>query len=141
MSFRTRRTAKKTMKTDDGIRRLRRVKVWILLLSLLPAGILYFRGYERYSAGLVFGGAIVLLNLLGTERVVQGFIAGGGSGRVLVSVLGLFKLGLTGAAIAVIFHWNLASPLGLILGLSCLPMALLFDIFVFPVNKGAGKEI
>lgn len=129
------------MRTDDGVRRLRRVKNWIILLSLLPAGILYYRGQEGYSKGLVLGGGIVLLNLLGTERVVQGFIAGGGTGRVLVSMLGLFKLGLTGAAIAVIFHWNLASPLGLILGLSTLPVALLFDIFVFPVNKGAEKEI
>ena len=68
-------------------------------------------------------------------------LAGGGSGRVLVRMLGLFKLGLTGAAIAAIFHWNVASPLGLILGLSALPLALLFDIFIFPVNKGAEKEI
>jgi len=129
------------MKSDEGLQRLKRVKVWILLLSLVPAGILYFIGYERYSAGFAFGGIIVLVNLLGTERVVQGFIAGGGSGRVLVSMLGLFKLGLTGAAIAAIFHWNVASPLGLILGLSALPLALLFDIFIFPVNKGAEKEI
>ena len=129
------------MKTDDGARRVRRIKIWILFVTLATAGFFYLKDHGDLSAGLLFGGLIVLLNLLGTERVVQGFIAGGGSARILVTMVGLFKLGLTGVAIAAIFHWDLASPVGLILGLSSLPVALLFDIFVFPVNKGAEKEI
>ncbi|NOY87041.1 MAG: hypothetical protein GXP52_07040 [Deltaproteobacteria bacterium] len=123
------------MITSDGGPRLRRIKLWILALSLIPAGVSLAFSSGEYAAGFTLGGVLILLNFIGTERAIQNFVAGDGAGRALIAFLQFFKLGITGAVIAGILYWNVASPIAMILGLSALPTGLMFDIFFFPVNK------
>lgn len=123
------------MITPDGESRLRRIKIWILCLSLIPAVTSLALSSGDYAAGFFLGGILILLNFMGTERAIRSFVAGGGTWRTLIAFLQFLKLGITGAVIALILYWNVASPIAMILGLSALPTGLMFDIFFFPVNK------
>lgn len=128
------------MSSRDETGRLKRVKIWIPSLSLLPAAVFLARSNWTWAAGLAAGGIIILLNLLGTERTARQFVSGQGSGRLLVGLLQFAKLGLTAAAIAALIASGAVSPIALLLGLSSLPAALVFDFFIVPVNKGVGKK-
>ncbi|GBE16089.1 MAG TPA: hypothetical protein ENH32_08645, partial [Proteobacteria bacterium] len=125
----------------DGGSRLRRIKLWILALSLIPGGVSLVLASGDYAAGFALGGAIVLLNFIGTEQIIKSFAAGGGAGSALIAVLQFFKLGVTGAIIAGILYWDVVSPVSIILGLSALPAGLMFDFFLFPTNKRDGREL
>jgi hypothetical protein len=121
--------------------RMRRLKVWIIALSLLPTLVSGALSKAHYAAGFTSGGLLVLLNFMGTERVVRNLFGDSVFGRIIAAFLQLCKLGLTAAAIAGLIHWRLVSPLALLIGLSTLPAALMFDFFLFPIDKGEEKEI
>lgn len=120
--------------------RLRRIKIWIAVLSFSPAVVFGALANIPYAMGFATGGALVLLNFFGTERVVRNVIGGSGPGRFISVLIQIGKLGLTAAVIAVVVNGRLVSPLALLLGLSTLLAALLFDFFLFPVNKREEKE-
>ncbi|UCF31056.1 MAG: hypothetical protein JSV26_01105 [bacterium] len=128
------------MATGSDAARLRRIKVWIGIFSFLPAAVFGFLANIPYASGFFLGGILVLFNFVGTERVVRSFVEGTGVGRVIVPLLQFAKLGLTAAIIGGVLYLKLVSPFALLLGLSTLFVALLFDFFLFPVNKGEEKE-
>ena len=121
--------------------RVWRLKRWIAGITLVPGGVLLVAGLNRAATGYLLGGLIVLLNLLGTERSVLSFAGGQGSGRILVLILYLIKLGLTAALLAAALITDIVSPLALLLGITSLLAALLFDFLFFPRNIGEGEEL
>lgn len=120
--------------------RVRRLKSWIAGLTLVPGGALLVAGFSKAASGYIIGGVVVLLNLLGTERSVLSFVEGHGKGRFLVLVLYLVKLALTAVLIAAALISDVVSPLALLLGITTLPAALLFDFLFFPRNIGDREE-
>jgi len=119
--------------TDIGDRtRVRRLKYWIAGLTLVPGIALAFAGLVKAAAGYAIGGAVVFLNLLGTERSVLAFVDSSGAGRILGLILYFAKLSITAALIAVVLIKRLVSPMALMLGITTLLMALVFDILIFP---------
>jgi len=124
--------------SDKG--RLRRIKIWILLIMLsLALSFLIFQK-TSYAFGVLAGGFLIIMNLLGTERFVGSFFSGGVLGKAAYAIGYLGKLALTVAIIAVVLKKNLASPLGLVIGLLILPVALAIDFLVFPGDRGAEEE-
>ncbi len=119
--------------------RILRLRKWIPILTLLPAAGLVFLGQRSAAAGLAAGGVIVWLNLLGTQRTAQQFIEGEGLERLLAAVVWFSKFGVTAAAVLTLLHMELVAPLALLVGLGTLPVSIVFDIFLFPVNKGEAK--
>lgn len=127
--------------TGTGDRaRVRRLKYWIAGLTFLPGGALFAAGYFRAASGYIIGGVIVLLNLLGTERSVLSFVEGRGKGRIFVFALYMIKLALTAVLIAAVLKTEVVSPLAMLLGITTLLAALLFDFLFFPRNIGEGEE-
>jgi len=120
--------------------KVRRLKYWIAGLTFFPGGALFAAGYSRAASGYIIGGAIVLLNLLGTERSVLSFVEGRGKGRVFVFALYMIKLALTAALIAAALITKVVSPLAMILGITTFLAALLFDFLFFPRNIGEREE-
>lgn len=127
--------------TGTGDRaRVQRLKYWIAGLTFLPGGALFAAGYFRAASGYIIGGVIVLLNLLGTERSVLSFVEGRGKGRIFVFALYMIKLALTAVLIAAVLKTEVVSPLAMLLGITTLLAALLFDFLFFPRNIGEGEE-
>ncbi|MFV1956510.1 MAG: ATP synthase subunit I [bacterium] len=128
------------MRANSDKARFRRIKVWILLIMVSLA--LSFLIFQKtlYAFGVVAGGFLIIMNLLGTERAVRSFFTGGVLGKAAYAIGYLGKLALTAAIIAVVLKKNLASPLGLVLGLLILPVALVFDFLVFPGDREAEEE-
>jgi hypothetical protein len=133
--LRRRRRRGEKMVSDIGDRaRVRRLKYWIAGLTLVPCVVLAGAGFARASAGYVLGGSLVFLNLMGTEKAVLAFVDGSGGGRFLGLALYLVKLALTAAVIAAVLLTEVVSPFALMLGVTTLLMALVFDILIFPRN-------
>ncbi len=128
------------MRSSSDKGRLRRIKIWILLITVSLA--LSFLIFQKtpYAYGVVAGGFLVIMNLLGTERVIGAFFTGGVLGKAAYGIGYLGKLALTAAIIAAVLMKNLASPLGLVFGLLILPVALVTDFLVFPGGPGAEEE-
>ncbi|TNF67049.1 MAG: hypothetical protein EP302_10670 [Bacteroidetes bacterium] len=115
--------------------RLGRLKLWIAGLTLVPALIILAAGNNHFALGYFTGGMLILLNLLGTERSVKVFMGGEGLGRILAILFYTGKLALAAAVVGIILIKKLASPVALMLGLSTLLAALIFDFFIFPIDK------
>ncbi|UCG38502.1 MAG: ATP synthase subunit I [bacterium] len=120
--------------------RVKRIKYWILGLTLIPGTFLLIAGFTRHGLGYLTGGALIFMNLVGTERSVRAFTGGGGTGRVAAALFYLGKIVVTGAVIAVVLIREVVSPLALMAGLITLLLALVFDIFIFPVDKGKSNN-
>jgi len=120
--------------------RLGRLRAWILVLTLVPGAVAAISGHSQTAAGFAAGGLIILLNLLGTQRVVSRFLEGEGIERAVAILVWFGKFGLTAAVILGLLHTRTVAPVALLLGLASLPAALVFDIFLFPVNKGEAKK-
>jgi hypothetical protein len=111
--------------------RIRRIKYWIGFLTLLPSAVLLAFGLGKMSLGYFAGGLVVFLNLLGTEQVVRAFVEKKRKGRVLFLLLYMGKLALTAGVIGAVLILRAGSPVGLVLGISTLLIALMFDFFLF----------
>jgi len=120
--------------------RISRIKYWITALTLLPGAALLLAGLGKMSLGYLSGGLVVFLNLWGTERVVMAFVGEKKRGRFFVLVIFMGKLALTAAVIGAVLILDIGSPIGLVLGISTLLMALMFDFFLFGRNIGSEKE-
>lgn len=130
------------MTTDrrSDLTRVGRLKIWILVLTFIPSALFWFMDRGPAAAGLLCGGILVFLNLLGTQRTVILLVEGKGIEN-LVAVLGWFcKFGITAAVILGLLYTHTVDPLALLVGLGSLPLSLVFDIFLFPVNKGELKK-
>ena len=126
-------------RSSEG-RRLPRLKAWILAVSMAPAAVsLILRSYP-YAAGFAAGGIIILLNLIGSERTVRQFLEGSALAKAMAVLIQFAKLLGTAAALGGLVYFEFVSPLALLIGLSALPAGLMFDFFIFPVNKGEEKE-
>ena len=66
------------MSLRSDLSRITRIKIWILVLALLPAAGMLAAGSGRAAAGLAAGGLIILLNLLGTQHAVWNLVEGQG---------------------------------------------------------------
>lgn len=130
-------TAPPTSIPDQG--RIRRLRYWIPILSLGPAALLA-PAQGRLAAGLVAGSLLTLVNLLGTQWMVTRFMVVSPLTRVLFGLLLMGKLGLTGLAIYLLLGSGVVSLAGLLLGLSVLVIAIVFDIFLFPYKKGSEQQ-
>lgn len=126
------------MKSHPDGERLKRLKIWIPVLTIGAALLFLALGRQPYTTGILAGGFLIILNLLGTERVVNSFFIEGVLGRVVYGLIYLVKLALTAGIIAGFMIWNIGSSLGLIIGLLVLPVALVADFLVFP--GGGDKE-
>jgi len=120
--------------------RIARLRIWILVLTLMPACLSLFLGYRMSAAGLAAGGLIVFLNLLGTQHTVTLMIEGNGIERLVAILVWFGKFGITAAVILGLLYTRSVGSLGLLIGLGSLPVSLVFDIFLFPVNKGEAKK-
>lgn len=120
--------------------RIRRIKIWILCLSLISTVTALALGSTRSAAGLITGGLLILFNLIGTEHVARRFATGDTVTIMVAALVQISKFGLTALVIAVLLMKSNISSLALLLGLTALPVALVFDIFLFPVNKGEDKK-
>ena len=120
--------------------RIVRLRIWILLLTLVPAGIYLAAGRTQTAAGLASGGLIMLLNLLGTQQTVTRMIEGDAIERAVAILVWFGKFGITAAVILGLLYSRIAGPVALLIGLGALPVSLVFDIFLFPVNKGEAKK-
>ncbi len=63
------------------------------------------------------------------------FATGNTVTQLAAALVQVSKFGLTALVIAVLLVKSYVSSLALLLGLTALPVALVFDIFLFPVNK------
>jgi len=118
---------------DGG--RLRRLKFWVVVLTLGAALFFLILGKPPYTKGVMAGGFLIILNLLGTEKVVGSFFTGGVLARAVYGLIYLTKLALTAGIIAGFMHWKIGSYLGLVIGLLVLPAGLIADFLIFPGNK------
>ena len=128
------------MSPRSRFERIARIRIWILVLTLVPALVSMALGAIRPAAGLAAGGIIILLNLMGTQGAVTHLLEGEGLERIAAVFVWFFKFGLTAAAILALLHMEAVNPLALLAGLAALPVSLVFDIFLFPVNKGEAKS-
>jgi hypothetical protein len=123
-----------------SLARVARIRIWILVLTLLPAlGALFF-SRSHTAAGLAAGGFIVFLNLLGTQSAVTQMVEGQGIQSIIAIMVWFGKFGITAAVILGILYSGMVDPIALLVGLGSLPVSLIFDIFLFPVNKGEAKN-
>ena len=82
----------------------------------------------------------MLINLLGTQRTVTLMIEGQGIERAVAVLVWFGKFGITAAVILGLLYSRMVGPIALLIGLGSLPVSLVFDIFLFPVNKGEAKK-
>lgn len=120
--------------------RISRLRVWIPALTILPAAVLLLTGHGHAAAGLAAAGVIVVLNLMGTQRSVSQLVEGQGIERVAAVAVWFAKFGITAAVILALLYSGMVEPFALLVGLGALPVSLVFDIFLFPVNKGEAKK-
>jgi hypothetical protein len=116
------------------------LRIWILLLTLIPASVFWFFGRQPAAAGIASGGILVFLNLLGTQQTVSRMVEGEDIERLTAVLIWFGKFGITVAVILGLLHLKMADPVALLIGLGSLPVSLVFDIFLFPVNKGEAKK-
>jgi len=128
------------MARPSSIGRVARIKRWILILTLPPAAVALAVGHGTTAAGLAAGGLTILLNLVGTQRAVSKFLEGERFERLGALLLWAGKFGITAMVIFGLLYSGRVGPLALLVGLGSLPVSLLFDIFLFPVNKGEAKK-
>jgi hypothetical protein len=119
--------------------RIARLRTWILTLTLIPAAAALALGHGMTAYGLAAGGIIVFLNLLGTQKSVTQMVHGSDVQRLTAVLIWFGKFGVTAAVILGLLYSDTAGPLALLIGLGSLPVSLVFDIFLFPVNKGEAK--
>jgi len=129
------------LKPENDLARIRRLKYWIAGLMFLPGVSLLAAGFTKAALGYITGGAVMFLNLLGTERSVLAFVGGRGKGRFLVLVLYSAKLALTAAVIAAVLITDVVSPVALVFGITTFIMALVFDFLFFTRNIRGGEEL
>jgi len=120
--------------------RVARLRIWILILTLVPALGALFLGRSHIAAGLAAGGFIVFLNLLGTQHTVTQMLDGQGIQQIIAILVWFGKFGVTAAVILGLLFSRVVDPIALLIGLGSLPLSLIFDIFLFPVNKGEAKN-
>jgi len=120
--------------------RISRLKKWILILTLIPASVAGFMGHGKIAGGLAAGGLIMALNLLGTQYSTSRLLEGQGVERIVAVIVWFSKFGITAATILALLYLHLVDPLALLIGLGTFPASLVFDIFLFPVNKGEAKK-
>jgi len=120
--------------------RIRRLKWWILILTLIPAAAAIFMSHGNAASGLAAGGFIMVLNLLGTQYSITHLLGGQGIERLGAIIVWFSKFGITAAIILALLYLHLVDPLALLIGLAALPASIVFDIFLFPVNKGEAKK-
>jgi hypothetical protein len=77
---------------------------------------------------------------MGTQFSVSHLLEGQGIERIAAVILWISKFGITAAFILVLLYFRLVDPLALLIGPGALPASLVFDIFLFPVNKGEAKK-
>ena len=120
--------------------RVARLRLWILVLTLPPAFGALVLSRTLIAAGLLAGGLIVLVNLLGTQRTVMLMVEGEAIERIVAILVWFGKFGVTAAVILGLLFSRVVDPIALLIGLGSLPLSLIFDIFLFPVNKGEAKK-
>ncbi|MDT8395665.1 MAG: ATP synthase subunit I [bacterium] len=120
--------------------RIGRLRTWVLAVTLIPSVASAVAGHGRFAAGLAAGGLLVGLNLVGTQRTVLWMVEGQGIERITAVLVWFGKFGLTAAAILGLLYSHAVEPVALLIGLGSLPVSLVFDIFLFPVNKGEAKN-
>jgi hypothetical protein len=120
--------------------RINRLRWWILILTLIPAAAAMFMGHVSVAGGFAAGGLIMVLNLLGTQYSITHLLEGQGIERIAAVILWISKFGITAVLILVLLFLHLVDPIALLIGLGALPASLVFDIFLFPVNKGEAKK-
>ena len=128
------------MNPGIDLARIRHIKNWIVVLTLLPAAVLLAVGFRKVSAGYFVGGLVVYLNFLGTERAVKAFVERRSKGRFLALLLFVSKLALTMVIIGAVIFLDIVSPVGLVLGISTLLLALMFDFLFFNRNIEGEEE-
>jgi hypothetical protein len=97
-------------------------------------------GHGNAASGLAAGGFIMMLNLLGTQYSITHLLEGQGIERLGAIIVWFSKFGITAAIILALLYLHLVDPLALLIGLAALPASIVFDIFLFPVNKGEAKK-
>jgi hypothetical protein len=97
-------------------------------------------GNVNVVSGFAAGGLIILLNLMGTQYSVSHLLESQGIERIAAVIIWISKFGITAALILGLLFLHLVDPLALLVGLGFLPVSLVFDIFLFPVNKGEAKK-
>jgi len=120
--------------------RISRLRRWILILTIIPAAAATFMGHGKTASGLAAGGFIIVLNLLGTQYSVVHLLEGQGIERIVAAIVWFSKFGITAVLILALLYFHMVDPLALLIGLGVLPASLVFDIFLFPVNKGEAKK-
>ena len=120
--------------------RISRLKRWILIMTLIPATAAGFMGHGKVAGGLAAGGLIMVLNLLGTQYTTSRLLEGQGIERIVAVIVWFGKFGITAAVILGLLYLGTVDPIALLVGLGSLPVSLVFDIFLFPVNKGEAKK-
>jgi hypothetical protein len=120
--------------------RISRLKRWILIMTLIPAAAAGFMGHGKVAGGLAAGGLIMVLNLLGTQYTTSRLLEGQGIERIVAVIVWFGKFGITAAVILGLLYLGTVDPIALLVGLGSLPVSLVFDIFLFPVNKGEAKK-
>jgi hypothetical protein len=120
--------------------RIRRLRWWILILTFILALAATFMGNVNVVSGFAAGGLIILLNLMGTQYSVSHLLESQGIERFAAVIIWISKFGITAALILGLLFLHLVDPLALLVGLGFLPVSLVFDIFLFPVNKGEAKK-
>lgn len=128
------------MHRRSDLTRVNRLKIWILTLTLVPAAVLWFMDRGPAAAGLSCGGILVFFNLLGTQRTVSLLVEGEGIEQLVAVLVWFLKFGITAAVILGLLYTQTVGTLALLFGLGSLPLSLIFDIFLFPVNKGELKK-
>lgn len=128
------------MNANPRAAKLRRLKFWMVVLTLAPGAAAAAAGNPPFAIGHLTGGAIIFLNLLGTELTVRSFTGGTRFRSVLAVIAYGGKLAVSAVIAGAVLVFRLASPIGLMTGISTLLAALMFDFFLFPDNKGVGKK-
>lgn len=128
------------MTQGSDLSRIKRLKGWIAGLTLFPSAALLIAGWPRVSLGYFIGGLVVFLNFLGTEQVVMALVGKKSRGRAFVLLLFMSKLAITAGMIGGALTMDLVSPVALVLGVSTLLVALVFDFLFFRRNIEGQEE-
>lgn len=129
----------RTMPQRNEAVRINRLRWWIATLTLVPGALAALLGRLDIGSGLAAGGLIMVLNLLGTQFSISRLLAGEALERIAAVIVWVGKFGMTAAFIMFLLYFHLVDPLALLIGLGALPASIVFDIFLFPVNKGEAK--
>lgn len=119
----------------DRVRRIKLLTAGVALAGTAAGGA--WEGW-RFGAGVLAGGAVVLLNLLGTEVAARKLVAPEGP-RWPALLLHLGKFALLAAAVAALLLTRAVSAPALLLGLGAFPVAAVLDLLLSPADDAAGK--